>query len=272
MAGKALAKPVVGTAAALQGQRFWLVGGKGGVFGFGSAAFLGSLPSLGIHPSAPIVGMWPTPTAGGTPHWAARPPHDWLVGSDGGVFAIGEAGFFGSASYFALAAPLVGMVGTPGGGGHWLVGRDGASSPMGTLLAWARPRSEPRCPDHGGYGRTAKGRPGDRWRRAPPRRSRPRAHRSGRTGPGEVAPRQRCERVGARGLNRARRAQPMFLRAATQWKRPWISASLRRGRRASRVVQGTPTGARFGRRGKFRGAGGCTSEAACVAGCQGARR
>ena len=67
------------------------------------------------NPNAPIVGMAATPDGGGY----------WLVGSDGGIFSYGDAGFFGSAGSLQLNAPIVGMATTPGGGGYWLVARDG---------------------------------------------------------------------------------------------------------------------------------------------------
>jgi hypothetical protein len=41
------------------------------------------------------------------------------------VYAFGDAGFFGSAAGLRLAAPLVGIVGSPDGHGYWLFGRDG---------------------------------------------------------------------------------------------------------------------------------------------------
>ena len=49
----------------------------------------------------------------------------WLVASDGGVFAYGDAGFHGSAGGLHLDAPVVGMAATPDGGGYWLVASDG---------------------------------------------------------------------------------------------------------------------------------------------------
>jgi len=69
-----------------------------------------------------VVGMARTPDSGGY----------WLAASDGGVFAFGsgvfatgDARFFGSMAGRALAAPVVGMAATPDGKGYWLVGSDG---------------------------------------------------------------------------------------------------------------------------------------------------
>jgi len=49
----------------------------------------------------------------------ARPIRDGyrLVASDGGIFAFGDAGFFGSTGALALAKPMVGMAATPSGQG-----------------------------------------------------------------------------------------------------------------------------------------------------------
>jgi hypothetical protein len=49
----------------------------------------------------------------------------WLVASDGGIFAYGDAAFHGSAGNVALTQPVVGMAATPDGGGYWLVASDG---------------------------------------------------------------------------------------------------------------------------------------------------
>ena len=64
---------------------------------------------------APIVGMASTPDGKGY----------WLVASDGGVFAYGDAPFVGSMGGARLAAPIVGMAAAPDGKGYWLVASDG---------------------------------------------------------------------------------------------------------------------------------------------------
>jgi streptogramin lyase len=96
---------------------YWLAGRDGGVFAFGGAHFFGSLPSVNIRPSEPIVAMASTPDGNGY----------WLVGSDGGVFAFGGAHFFGSlpSDHIRPAEPIVAMASTPDGNGYWLVGSDG---------------------------------------------------------------------------------------------------------------------------------------------------
>ena len=87
----------------------------GGVATYGSVGNDGSLVSKGITPAAPIVGNALAPNGQGY----------WLVGSDGGVFAFGGAGFYGSMSGKPLSAPVVAITSTPNGQGYWLVGSDG---------------------------------------------------------------------------------------------------------------------------------------------------
>ncbi len=67
------------------------------------------------NPAAPVVGMAPTHDGDGY----------WLVGSDGGIFAFGDAAFHGSTGGLKLNAPVVGMAATNDSGGYWLVGSDG---------------------------------------------------------------------------------------------------------------------------------------------------
>ena len=62
-----------------------------------------------------IVGMSPTSTGKGY----------WLVASDGGIFAFGDARFHGSTGNIRLNKPIVGMSVTPTGAGYWMVASDG---------------------------------------------------------------------------------------------------------------------------------------------------
>jgi hypothetical protein len=64
----------------------------------------------------PVVGMAATPTGGGY----------WLVARDGGVFAFGDARFYGSIGGTPLGSPVVDVAATPSGLGYYLVTRDGA--------------------------------------------------------------------------------------------------------------------------------------------------
>ena len=49
----------------------------------------------------------------------------WLVGSDGGIFSFGDAGFHGSTGALVLQRPVVGITPTSDRAGYWLVGSDG---------------------------------------------------------------------------------------------------------------------------------------------------
>jgi len=66
---------------------------------------------LGFRLNKPIVDAVARPVGAGY----------WLVGGDGGVFALGGAPYKGN----ALGQDIVGMAPTPSGNGYWLVGSDG---------------------------------------------------------------------------------------------------------------------------------------------------
>src|SRR6202011_3318610 len=69
-----------------------------------------------VSPSnAPVVGVAATPDGKGY----------WEVASDGGIFAFGDAGFYGSMGGKPLAKPVVGIATTPDGHGYWEVATDG---------------------------------------------------------------------------------------------------------------------------------------------------
>ncbi len=113
---------------------YWLVGGDGGIFTFGSAAFHGSTGSIKL--SRPVVGITPTSSRQGY----------WLDASDGGIFAFGDAGFYGSipglgilpagspAAGRKLAAPVVGMVPSSTGHGYFMVAADGGVFAFGDAV------------------------------------------------------------------------------------------------------------------------------------------
>ena len=83
----------------------------------------------------------------------------WLVASDGGVFAFGDAAFHGSTGNIKLTKPVVGMAATPDGGGYWLVASDGGVFSFGgTRRRVLRLDREPHAGQaHGGHGRTLTG-------------------------------------------------------------------------------------------------------------------
>jgi len=77
-------------------------------------------PSPAAAASAPApaprgVALVATPDGGGY----------WIATSTGGVYAFGDAHYYGSMSGQALNAPIVGMAATPSGNGYWLVASDG---------------------------------------------------------------------------------------------------------------------------------------------------
>ena len=89
----------------------------GGLYGYGFGldylSYLGTPAMLDLN--APIVGMAVTPDIAGY----------WMVGRDGGVFAYGDAAFYGSTGNLHLNQPVVGMAATPDGNGYWFVAADG---------------------------------------------------------------------------------------------------------------------------------------------------
>ena len=116
-------------------QGYFLVGSDGGVFAFGNAPFVGSLPGLGVTPTQPISGLVPTGTDGGY----------FLVGKDGGVFAFGNAPFLGSLpGHRGPPDDIIGIAATPSGNGYWLVAATAPSTASGPPRPWARRRGPAR--------------------------------------------------------------------------------------------------------------------------------
>jgi len=107
--------------------------------------------SAGVAPlEAPAVGLASTPDGQGY----------WLVASDGGVFAFGDASFYGSMGGKHLARPVVGIASTPDGHGYWLVASDGGLFAFGDAAFFGsmggRPLTRPvvgmaSTPDGHGY-------------------------------------------------------------------------------------------------------------------------
>jgi hypothetical protein len=89
-----------------------LHGATAAVSAFGAARDFGE-PQGRLR--SPVTGMDATPSGNGY----------WLVAEDGGVFAFGDARFFGSMGGRPLNRPIVDMARTPSGKGYWLVASDG---------------------------------------------------------------------------------------------------------------------------------------------------
>jgi hypothetical protein len=121
-----LQRPVVGIVATADHNGYWLDASDGGVFSYGDTSFYGSIPGLGLHPAgsglphslvAPIVGMVPSADDHGY----------FMVASDGGVFAFGDATFAGSCySVGGCAGAAVAVMPDSTGRGYWLVTNQGA--------------------------------------------------------------------------------------------------------------------------------------------------
>jgi hypothetical protein len=121
MGGIPLQRPVVGITPTHDKHGYWLVASDGGIFSFGDSNYYGSIPGLGIHPAgsgqpnsldAPIVGMVPSSDGNGY----------FMVASDGGVFAFGDARFAGSCPGIGgCAGSAVAVMPDHSGNGYWLV-------------------------------------------------------------------------------------------------------------------------------------------------------
>jgi peptidoglycan/xylan/chitin deacetylase (PgdA/CDA1 family) len=126
---------------------YWEAASDGGIFSFGTAAFLGSMGGQPLN--EPIVGMAATPDGNGY----------WEVASDGGIFSFGTAAFHGSMGGQPLNEPIVAMAPGPAGAGYWELAADGGvfsfdvpfygsrggQSPVDRFFAMAA------TPDGGGY-------------------------------------------------------------------------------------------------------------------------
>jgi hypothetical protein len=153
-----LQRPVVGIVPTAEKGGYWLDASDGGVFAFGDSGFYGSVPGLGLHPArsgqpnsldAPIVGMVPSADGGGY----------FMVASDGGVFAFGDARFAGSCpSIGGCSGAAVAVMPDAGGNGYWLVTQTGHIYTFGDAPFYGAPAAQGvpvtsavRTPDGKGY-------------------------------------------------------------------------------------------------------------------------
>ena len=153
-----LQRPVVGIVPTKDDGGYWLDASDGGVFSFGDTQFYGSIPGLGVHPAgsglpnslnAPIVGMVPSVDDGGY----------FMVASDGGVFAFGDARFAGSCPGIGgCSGAGVAVMPDASGNGYWLVTQTGNVYTFGDASYFGAPgntgspvTSAVRTPDGGGY-------------------------------------------------------------------------------------------------------------------------
>ncbi|MDQ3107146.1 MAG: hypothetical protein M3Q68_05005, partial [Actinomycetota bacterium] len=70
---------------AASGAGYYVLGSDGGIFTFGEAPYLGSVPGAGLCSWPKGVQMAPTATGQGY----------WVVGEEGSVFAFGDAALLG---------------------------------------------------------------------------------------------------------------------------------------------------------------------------------
>jgi hypothetical protein len=153
-----LQRPVVGIVPTADKAGYWLDASDGGIFAYGDAGFYGSIPGLGLNPAgsrlpnslnAPIVGMVPSSDGGGY----------FMVASDGGVFAFGDARFAGSCPGIGgCSGAAVAVMPDASGNGYWLVTQTGHVYTFGDAPNYGAPgpqsvpvTSAVRTPDGLGY-------------------------------------------------------------------------------------------------------------------------
>ena len=134
-----LQRPVVGITPTADRGGYWLVASDGGIFAFGNAGFHGSIPGIGLNPAgsglphslnAPIVGMVPSSDGGGY----------FMVASDGGVFAFGDAKFEGSCPGIGgCSGAAVAVVPDATGNGYWVVTSTGSVYTFGDAANYGQP-------------------------------------------------------------------------------------------------------------------------------------
>ena len=153
-----LQRPVVGITPTADRGGYWLVASDGGIFAFGNAGFHGSIPGTGLNPAgsglphsldAPIVGMVPSTDGGGY----------FMVASDGGVFAFGDAKFEGSCPGIGgCSGAAVAVVPDASGNGYWVMTSSGSVYTFGDAANYGQPgpqssaiTSAVATPNGGGY-------------------------------------------------------------------------------------------------------------------------
>jgi hypothetical protein len=76
-----MTSPIVAMAASKGGTGYWLLAAGGGIFSFGTAPYLGSLPGVGLCATPPAKRLAASATGKGY----------WVVGADGSTWAFGDA-------------------------------------------------------------------------------------------------------------------------------------------------------------------------------------
>lgn len=115
-ANPAPAEPIVAAAGTITGNGYWTVSGRGTVTSYGDAAPVTSV-------TASVIDIVASPDGNGV----------WTIGPDGGVFALANASFFGSAAGL-LGTPVVDADAT-GPGGLLLLTAAGDTVPLGAATS-----------------------------------------------------------------------------------------------------------------------------------------
>jgi hypothetical protein len=97
------------------GRGYWLLEGDGRVRAFGDASPLGDLALSRLSPGEAVSSLSATPSGGGY----------WVFTNRGRVLPFGDAPFLGDVSGMRLNGPVLGSVGTPSGAGYYMVASDG---------------------------------------------------------------------------------------------------------------------------------------------------
>jgi hypothetical protein len=102
---------------AAAGAGYYVLGSDGGIFSFGQAPFLGSVPGLGLPTK--VTGLRLAVTRTGLGYH--------ILGADGGIFTFGDAPFLGSVPGLGLPVKVqaLDLQPTPSGKGYWILGADG---------------------------------------------------------------------------------------------------------------------------------------------------
>src|SRR2546423_1586182 len=107
-----------------------------------SAAFLAGVLSFAGSVTGPAQATDGRAAAVGTAA-AASPSGCWMVASDGGIFAFGDAKFDGSTGAIKPNRPISGMAPTPTGAGYWLTADDGGIFSFGDAAFFGAAPSRP---------------------------------------------------------------------------------------------------------------------------------
>ena len=105
---------------------YWMVGGTGDVYGFGSAKSLGNAHTQNVSH------FEPTPSRNGY----------WIVNRAGQVYAFGDAHHYGNAAGLAAGESVSSLSATPSGHGYWLFTSKGRALTFGDAHFYGDLRSK----------------------------------------------------------------------------------------------------------------------------------